>query len=73
MSKELSVVCERGSRKDRDRALGVSCFFRPDPVLKAEYHWVNGFRAENQPGLVPGRPVPDYQTQFAILSLSTSF
>jgi hypothetical protein len=59
--------------KDRDRALGASYFFRPNLVLKAEYHWTNGFRAENQPGLIPGRPVPHYITQFGILSLSTSF
>jgi hypothetical protein len=59
--------------KDNDRALGLNYRFRPDLVLKAEYHWVNGFRVEGQPGLIPGRPVPDYKTQFGILSLATSF
>jgi hypothetical protein len=56
-----------------ERALGVNYRFRPDLVLKAEYHWVHGFRAEGQQGLIPGRPVPDYKTQLGILSLATSF
>lgn len=59
--------------EDRDRALGLSYSFRHDLVLKAEYHWVHGFRVEGQPGLIPTRPVPDYKTQFGILSLATSF
>jgi hypothetical protein len=56
-----------------ERALGVNYRFRPDLVLKAEYHWVHGFRAEGRQGLIPGRPVPDYKTQLGILSLATSF
>lgn len=57
---------------DRDRALGVSYRFRSDLVLKAEYHWVHGFRTD-EGGLIPGRPVPDFETQFGIVSLATSF
>lgn len=57
---------------DRDRALAVSYRFRSDLVLKAEYHWVHGFRTD-EGGLIPGRPVPDFETEFAILSLATSF
>jgi hypothetical protein len=58
---------------DRDRAASFNYAFRPDLVLKAEYHWVSGFRVDDAPGLIPGRPVPNYKTQFGILSLSASF
>jgi hypothetical protein len=58
---------------DRDRAAGLTYAFRPDLVLKGEYHWVKGFRVEDAPGLIPFRPVPTYKTQFGIVSLSVSF
>jgi hypothetical protein len=59
--------------KDYDRAFALSYFFRKDLVLKAEIHREIGWRIEGRPGLIPGRPVPNYRTDYGILSLSTSF
>ena len=57
-------------RTDNDLALGVFYAFRPDLVAKAEHHWNEGrFWLED----VPAFGGPDLETQYSIVSLSSSF
>jgi hypothetical protein len=61
-----------GGRKvdfDDDKALGLAFKFRPDLVLKAEHHWNDGYYLE--PAANPLGPAQE--TNYGILSLSTSF
>jgi hypothetical protein len=54
---------------DEDKVLGLAVKFRPDLVLKAEYHWDEGYYLE--PSANP--LLPAKETNYGILSLSTSF
>jgi hypothetical protein len=54
---------------DEDKVLGLAVKFRPDLVLKAEYHWDEGYYLE--PSANPLGPAQE--TNYGILSLSTSF
>jgi len=54
---------------DRDDILGLSYRFRAEVVLKAEYHWNEGYFLEPPPNILG----PKAKTQYGILSLSASF
>jgi hypothetical protein len=66
----LNIDFFRDGKFDTDKALGVNYAFRNDLVLKAEYHWNEGYTPE-----VPQQDffAPAVKTNYGILSLSTSF
>jgi hypothetical protein len=54
---------------DRDEVLGLSYQFRPDLVLKAEYHWNDGYFLDTPPPI----PGPKAKTQYGLVTLAASF
>jgi len=56
---------------DEDKAAGVQWKIRWDLVLKAEYHWNEGYLVDGH--TFDGFPTDPWKTEYGILSLSTSF
>ncbi len=54
---------------DHDEVLGLSYQFRPDLVLKAEYHWNDGYFLDTPPAITG----PKAKTQYGLVTLSASF
>jgi hypothetical protein len=63
------AVLPKPTDYDNDRILGLSYRYRSDVVLKAEYHWNEGYFLDTPPNILG----PKAKTQYGLLSLSASF